>query len=314
MSVAEKTIVITGANAGIGFQMALTFCKEGAHVIMACRSMDKAQQAKGEILEEVPNAKVDIIPLDVSELSSINEFVRRFSEQFGQLDILINNAGIVTPHFNKNSLGYELHLATNYLGAFALTGLMLPYFTKSTKTRIVNVCSLAHRFGKFDFDDPNYERRKFNHWRAYAQSKIATAAFTNELNRRLQLSGSDVVAVGAHPGFAATDMGRKTGAVTPRTKFGQWYQDKMEAWIVGPANQAALPIILAASTEGLEGGEYFGPTGLFEIKGKPGPAKLNPLAKKVEFGKRIWATSEALTGVSYLPDLESESLSLDSAR
>lgn len=308
MSVVDKTVVITGANAGIGYEVALTLSKQGAKIVMACRSMDKAEQARKDLLKEVPDAKIDIIPLDVSELPSINEFARRFEDQFGNLDILINNAGIVTPNLSRNSVGYELHLATNYLGAFALTGLLLPMFNKSVPTRIVNVGSLAHRFGKFDFNDPNYSKKKFNHWRAYAQSKIATATFTQELSRRLELSGSETVALGAHPGFAATDMGRKTGATTPKTKFGQWYQSKLEAWIVGKPENAALPIIYAATKERVTGGDYYGPQGLFEIKGKPGPARVNPLAKNVEFGKRLWAASEALTGVSYLPDLESPNL------
>ncbi|RLT98737.1 oxidoreductase [Ketobacter sp.] len=312
MSGKEKTVVITGANAGIGYQVALAFCQQGARVVMACRSKDKAEQARSELLEQVPAGNIDILPLDVSELSSINEFARQFADEIGELDILINNAGIVTPHLHRNSLGYELHLATNYLGAFAVTGLLLPFFKSSRQTRIVNVGSLAHRFGKFDFNDPNWNQRKFNHWKAYAQSKIATASFTQELNRRLQLTGSDTIALGAHPGFAATDMGRKTGATTPSTRFGQWYQNKMEAWIVGPPNQAAQPILYAASENGVEGGDYYGPTGWFEIKGKPGPARINPLAKNVEFGKRIWAISESLTGVSYLADLETKSNSLES--
>lgn len=308
MSVADKTVVITGANAGIGYEVALELSKLGAKVVMACRSMDKAERARNDLLGEVPDASIEIIPLDVSELPSINEFVRRFKEQVGSLDMLINNAGIVTPTLSRNSVGYELHLATNFLGAFALTGLLLPMFNQSMPTRIVNVGSLAHRFGKFDFEDPNFVKKKFNHWRAYGQSKIATAAFTQELSRRLQLAGSDTVALGAHPGFAATDMGHKTGAVTPRTKFGKWYQGKLESWIVGKPENAALPIIYAATKESVEGGDYYGPNGLFEIKGKPGPAKLNPLANNVEFGKRIWAASEELTGVSYLPDIESPHL------
>ena len=302
MSVVDKTVVITGANAGIGYEVAHTLSKQGAKIVMACRSMNKAEQARTDLLKDVPNAKIDIIPLDVSELPSINEFVRRFKDQFGSVDILVNNAGIVTPTLSRNSVGYELHLATNYLGAYALTGLMLPMFNPAQPTRIVNVGSLAHRIGKFDFNDPNYDRKKFNHWLAYAQSKIATATFTQELSRRLRLAGSKTIALGAHPGFAATDMGRKTGATTPKTKFGQWYQNKLEAWIVGKPENAALPIIYAVTKEHVDGGDYYGPNGLFEIKGKPGPAKVNPLARNIEFGKRLWAASEALTGVSYLPD------------
>lgn len=299
----RKTAVITGANAGIGFQAALKLAEDGTRILMACRSMDKAKQARSEILARVPRADIEILPLDVSEPASVKEFAGCFGEQIGKLDILINNAGIVTPHLSRNSLGHELHLATNYLGAFALTGLLLPFFNKEQPTRIVNICSLAHRFGKFDFDDPNWNNTTYNHWKAYARSKIATASFTMELNRRLHQKGSSTICLGAHPGFAATDMGRKTGATTPKTAFSRWYQEKMEAWIVASPARAAEPMIHAASAGSVSGGDYYGPTGLFEIKGKTGKARLNPLAKNIDFGRRLWSTSESLSGVSYLSGL-----------
>lgn len=302
-SVSDRTVVITGANAGIGFQAAQKLADNGARVLMACRSVEKAKQARNDILSQVPGADIEILPLDVSEPASVKEFAARFGEQYGKLDVLINNAGIVTPHLSRNSLGYELHLATNYLGAFALTGLLLPFFNKKAATRVVNVGSLAHRFGKFDFEDPNWNKTRYNNWKAYARSKIATASFTMELNRRLQKTGSTTIALSAHPGFAATDMGRKTGATTPKTAFGRWYQGKMEAWVVAVPERAAEPIIHAASADGVSGGDYYGPTGLFEIKGKTGKARINPLAKNIEFGRQVWAISESLTGVSYLSDL-----------
>lgn len=304
MSVSGKRVVITGANSGIGYEAALKLAKKGAHVVMACRSVEKAEQARRDLLAQIPGAVVEILPLDVSEFSSIRAFAARFSDQFGELDILINNAGLVTPRLSRNSLGHEMHLATNYLGAFALTGMLLPFFRKGKQTRIVNVGSLAHRFGRFDFDDPNWNRAKFNPWKAYARSKIATASFTLELNRRLQQSGSSTIALGAHPGFAATDMGRKNGATSPKSAFGQWYQDRLEAWIVAVPARAVEPIVHAASETSVAGGDYYGPTGLFEIKGKTGKARLNPLARNLEFGRRVWAVSESLTGVSYLSELQ----------
>ncbi len=308
VEVADRTVVITGANAGIGFEAALNLAGRGAHILMACRSLDKARQARRDLLARVATAKVDILPLDVSELASIREFAERFAMQVGQLDILINNAGIVTPTLSRNSLGYELHLATNYLGAFALTGLLLPHFRKNAPTRIVNVGSLAHRFARFNFNDPNWNDNPYNNWKAYARSKMATAAFTVELNRRLQQNRSDTIALSAHPGFAATDMGRKTGATTPKTRFGRWYQTKMEAWIVAKPAQAAQPIIHAASADDVQGGDYYGPTGLFEIKGKTGKARLNPQARNVELGRKLWTVSEQLTGVQYLPERQSAAL------
>ena len=300
MTAKDKTVVITGANSGIGLHAGMILAGQGARIVMACRSMNKAQDARDEILQAVPNADVVILPLDVSEIDSVKEFVRLFAEQIGELDILINNAGVVMRDLKRNSKGYEMHMATNYLGAFALTGLLLPYFKKSVPTRIVNVGSLAHRFGKVDFDDPNWERTQYSMWKGYARSKIATAGFTQELNHRLALCGSNTIALGAHPGFAATDVGKKNGAAVPRTRFGQWYQDTMEKLVVGKVDDAALHIVFAAVGEGVSGGDYYGPTGLFEIKGKTGKAKLNPLANDLEFCRRLWAMSEELTDVRFL--------------
>lgn len=303
MSAPKKTVVVTGANAGIGYQVAVRLAENGAKILLACRSEEKAMLARNEMLVQAPHAEIDFLPLDVSEPASIQNFVTRFAELYGKLDVLINNAGIVTPQLSRNSLGHEMHLATNYLGAFSLTGLLLPLFRRNAMTRIVNVGSLAHRFGKFDFEDPNWKNSRYNHWKAYARSKIATAGFTMELNRRLQVAGYTTIALSAHPGFAATDMGRKNGATTPRTAFGRWYQEKMEAWIVAVPARAAEPIIHAASADDVNGGDYYGPMGLFEIKGKTGKARINPLAKNIEFGRRLWSLSESLTGVRYLSDL-----------
>lgn len=300
MNMSKKTVVITGANSGIGYHVAMQLAEQGANIVMACRSMGKAEQARDELLSHVPGASVEIIPLDVSELASVHEFEKQFAEKVGVLDVLVNNAGIVTRDLSRNSLGYEMHMATNYLGAFALTGLLLPYFRKDAPARVVNVGSLAHRFGKLDFNDPNWNDSHYNLWKAYARSKIATAAFTIELNRRLQACGSNLMALGAHPGFAATDVGKKNGAAVPRTAFGQWYQDTMQALVVGKVEDAAEHIVHAVVADDVCGGDYYGPNGLFEIKGKTRKARLNPLARDVEFGKQVWAMSESLTGVRFL--------------
>lgn len=190
MDISNKKVVITGANAGIGYEASLALAGQGAEIVMACRSTDKAEAAKAKLLETLPDAKVDVLRVDVSEPDSIRAFAEEFEQKVGMVDVLINNAGIVTPHFNHNSQGYELHLATNYLGSFGVTAVLMPFFRQGSETRIVNIGSLAHRFGKFDFDDPNREKNKYNHWKAYARSKIAIASFTVELSRRLEKSGS----------------------------------------------------------------------------------------------------------------------------
>ncbi len=299
---AAKNIVITGANSGIGFEAALHFSHSGANVVMACRNMDKAQKAQSQIQAEVPDAKTVIIQLDVSDLESVHEFSRQFSEQIGQLDLLINNAGIVAIPLTRNSAGHEMQLATNYLGAFALTGLLLPFFYKDTAARIVNVGSLAHRLGKLNVDDLNWEQTPYNQWKAYANSKVATLSFTMELNRRLQHRGSNITALAAHPGFANTNIHQNSPALTRTNPVSIWLHKKMEGFIPTAAN-ATRPITLAATAEDVSGGEYYGPTGFLEIGGKPGKAKVNPIAKDTDLGKQLWTVSESITGVSYLSEL-----------
>ncbi len=298
----SKTVVVTGANAGIGFQAALNLSRMGWHVVMACRSMDKAQRAQGEILAEVPQASTAIIALDVSEPQSIREFGRRFSQQTGELDLLINNAGIVGTPLARNSVGHEMQLATNYLGAFALTGTLLPFFSRTSRARIVNVGSLMHRFGKLDLDDLNWEKTPYNEWQGYGRSKVAMLSFTLELDRRLRGSGSNIIALGAHPGFANTEVTRKNAALQPKSALREWRQKHLEP-LIPSAAQAVRPISHAATAEGVNGGDYYGPGGFLEIGGKSvRKARVNPVARDVEIGKRLWSLAESMAGVRYLSE------------
>lgn len=299
----QKTVIITGANAGIGFQSTLYFARQGARVIMACRSLDKANKAKADIEQEVPNADLTIIRLDVSDLNSVKEFATQFIEQVGELDILINNAGIVAIPLTRNDAGHEMQLATNYLGAFSLTGLLLPYFKKDVPTRIVNVSSLAHRMGKLNIDNLNWEATEYDQWKAYANGKVAMMNHTLELNRRLQQTGSNTIALAAHPGFANTNIHQNSPALNRdnANAFSKWFHKKMESFIPTAA-EAARPIILAADDDAVQGGEYYGPGGFLEIGGKPAKAKINKVAKDTQIAKQLWTVSESMTGTSYLAE------------
>lgn len=297
-----KVAVITGANAGLGFQTSISLARMGMRVVMACRNMEKAERARNELLAEVPGADASILQLDVSELESIQAFGRQFAAQVGRLDLLVNNAGIVAIPLARNSKGYELQLATNYLGAFALTGTLLPFFRNVAGDRIVNVGSLAHRFGKLKLDDLNWEKDEYREMGAYARSKVAMLSFTMELDRRLRQSGSHIIALGAHPGFAATNITANDTALTPKGALGKWFNEKM-ILLVPTAAKAARPIVYAATADGVSGGDYYGPRGLFEIAGKPGRARVNPVARDTETGKRLWGVSEEMTGVRYLSGL-----------
>lgn len=297
----DKVVVITGANAGLGYQLTVKFAQAGCHVIMACRSPERAGRAHQQLLQVVPDARATVLQLDISQPDSIASFSDTFAQRVGQLDILINNAGIVAVPLSRNSAGHELQLATNYLGPFALTGKLLPMLRDVSGSRIVNVGSLAHRFGKLPLQDLNWEQGKYNPWGAYARSKIAMLSHTMELDRRLRASGSNIIALGAHPGFAATEIGKDNPLMNPQNAIGKWFNAKMERFIP-TAEQASEPIMLAACADDASGGDYYGPTGFLEIGGKPGNARVNKLAFDKDVARQLWTLSETMTGVSYLPD------------
>jgi NAD(P)-dependent dehydrogenase (short-subunit alcohol dehydrogenase family) len=299
--VPDRTVVITGANAGLGFETALALAGSGAHVVLACRSLERAEKARRDLLEQVPGATATVLPLDVSEPESIRAFVGELSDRLGQLDVLINNAGIVAVPLSRNSLGHEMQLATNYLGAFALTGLLLPLFRAEGRPRVVNVGSHANRLGKLPLDDPNWERQRYGELRAYARSKVALLVFTMELERRLRLGDSHVLAVGAHPGFAATDIRRNSPMLTAPPAVERWI-DRLGRLFTPPPTEACRPIVHVARDPNVRGGDYWGPSGFLEIGGPPGPARVNPVARDVELGRRLWSLSEELTGVRYLSE------------
>jgi NAD(P)-dependent dehydrogenase (short-subunit alcohol dehydrogenase family) len=301
-----KTVVVTGANSGIGLETALHFACGGARVVMACRNMDKAERAKSQIRKEAPDADTLLLPLDVSELESVRKFGQLFAEKVGELDILVNNAGMVASPLVRTRDGHELLFATNYLGGFALTGMLLPYFHKERTGRIVNVGSLAHRFGRLNVDDLNWHKTAYDQWKAYANSKVATLSHALELNRRLRERRHNIIALAAHPGFANTEVNRRREATIRQTALRKWYVKHMMK-IVPTAAMAARSVIRAASADDVRGGEYFGPSGFFEIGGRPGTARINPIAKNAELSGRLWKASEGLAGVSYLSPQDSAS-------
>jgi NAD(P)-dependent dehydrogenase (short-subunit alcohol dehydrogenase family) len=292
-----KTAVVTGANAGLGYAISEALLRQGYRVVMACRNAAKAEAARSRLLELVPGSDVSLLPLDVSVLSSVDAFARQFAAQFGELDLLINNAGIVAIPFSRNEAGHEMQMATNYLGNFALVGRMLPFFSTGRPCRIVNVGSLAHRFGALPLDDMNWDKGDYRPMKGYARSKVALLTFTQELNRRL--AGSNIIALAAHPGFAATDITANNSTMQPKNAIQRWFRSKVEPRIPTPAD-AARPILHAALAEGVRGGDYYGPGGLLEIAGKPAKAKLNPKTKNAAHAQRLWLISQEMTGVCYL--------------
>lgn len=295
----KKTAVVTGANAGLGYEISLNLARKGYRVVMACRNLTKAEDAKQRLLALEPGAELHILRLDVSDPDSITQFAAQFGEQIGSLDLLINNAGIVAMPLDRNSAGHEMQMATNYLGAFSLVGQLLPYFNEERQGRIINVGSLANRLGKLALDDLNWETTPYNEWKGYARSKVALLTYTLELNRRLAKSGKNIIAVAAHPGFANTDIGKNSAGMQPKTALNRWFQDKMQPHIP-KASDAARSIIHAACADNIEPGGYYGPGGFLEIAGKPKKARINRAAKVPENGRRLWEISSTMTGIHYL--------------
>jgi len=215
-----KVVIVTGANTGLGYVDAQELARRGAEVILACRDKEKGKAALRKIKNERPGAKAELILLDLADLASVRNFAGEFTSKYDKLDILINNAGLMFPPYMKTVDGFEMQFGTNHLGHFALTGLLMEHIIKTSEARVVTVSSVGHRFGgRIHFDDLNWQK-KYSKIAAYSQSKLANLLFTFELQRRFEGAGLNVIAVAAHPGMSATELGRYTGLMdTIVTKF-----------------------------------------------------------------------------------------------
>lgn len=285
----NKIAVVTGSNTGIGFHMARALASKGAEVLLACRSIEKAEDARRRILEDFPGSLLRISELDLADLSSVRDFSQRFSEENSRLDILINNAGVMIPPKSRTKDGFELQFGTNHLGHFALTGRLLPILEETQGSRIVTVSSIAHNPGIIDFDDLHGERKRYNKWAFYSQSKIANLTFSLELSRRLETVGSGVSAIASHPGYSATDLQR-------HSLFWRF----LNLFLAMPARRGAEATLYAATESDALEHPYWGPTGFIEMRGRTGRARINPKALDEETARRLWEVSEGLTGVRYL--------------
>ena len=276
-----KTIVVTGANSGIGLEASRVFAAKGAHVVLAVRD-----EAKGHRAAATLEGSTEVLPLDLADLSSVRSFAERWS---GDIDVLVNNAGILVPPFALTADGFELQIGTNHLGHFALTNLLLPHITG----RVVTVASNSHRTGALDFDDLNWTTRKYSRPRAYADSKLANLLFSFELQRRLSEDGSPVRSMAVHPGWAATNLGATS--FSPLTRVGISILNRI---VAQDAVTAATPTLFAA-TEPIPGGSYTGPSGRREMAGPPALTTPAAHASDPVAAARLWTLSEELTGISF---------------
>jgi len=276
-----RTVIVTGANSGIGRAAASALAGAGAHAVLAVRNADKGRAAAAAM-----PGSTEVRELDLADLASIHRFAQAWD---GEIAILINNAGVMIPPLTRTADGFELQFGTNHLGHFALTNLLLEHISG----RVVTVSSALHKSGKIDFDDLNWERKRYNPSRAYAQSKLANLLFTSELQRRLVGAGSRVLATAAHPGYAATNLQGQSAnrllnllaAIGNRTTA----QDE---------NAGAMPTLYAAVAE-IPGNSFAGPGGFMEMRGQPKLVERSDAAKDTAVARRLWEVSEQLTGVRF---------------
>jgi NAD(P)-dependent dehydrogenase (short-subunit alcohol dehydrogenase family) len=280
-SMQGKTIVITGANSGIGLEAARAFAAAGAHVVLAVRDISRGQAAAATI-----GGSTEVRRLDLADLASVRQFAVDWS---GDIHILVNNAGVLVPPLGRTQDGFELQFGINHLGHFALTNLLLP----AISGRVVTVASGAHRTGSIDFEDLNWTSRKYQRGAAYSQSKLANLLFTFELQRRLESSRSSVIATAAHPGWAATNLGSTSYGPIFNVAIGL-----INKVFAQDATAGAAPTLFAA-TEQMPGAGYAGPGGPREMSGTPKLVDRSPAAADPVAAARLWTESERMTGTTF---------------
>ena len=286
-----RVALVTGANSGLGLETTRALISRGCTVLMACRSARKAEAARAQLLE-AGAAGLDLLELDLSDLTSVALCAQEVAERYGRLDLLINNAGLMAPPRMLSRQGHELQFAVNHLGHFALTKALLPLMTNRPQARVVTVTSGAQYFGAMAWDDLQGERR-YDRWKAYAQSKLANVMFALELNQRLQASGHAVRSLAAHPGLARTNLQPVSVAAT-----GAW-QEALAYRLMDPlfqsAAQGTLPQLYAATASNVQGGEHYGPSQLGGLRGAPKQQPVARAARDQSQRQRLWTLSESLT-------------------
>ena len=297
-----RIALVTGANSGLGLETSRALAGKGARVVLACRGAAKAEEAMAAIRAKIPDAQLEFLPLDLSDLASVRAAAETFESRHARLDILCNNAGLMTLPFARSRDGFEMIFGTNHLGHFAFTGLLLDVIRKTPGARVVTLSSVAHRNGRLPLDDLNWEREPYSKPGAYGRSKLANLLFVLELQRRLQRSGIDAISVAAHPGYAATNIvyGGSEAPPSLRRKLWNLMARVGNVLLAQPAQMGALPTLYAATAADVKGGEYLGPRGLLEFRGYPARVRPSRLAQDERLAAGLWARSEQMTGVRFL--------------
>lgn len=289
-----KTILITGANSGIGLQASTVLSGKGAYIIMAVRNIEKGREAVRKIQEKYSGARLDLMQLDLSDFNSIRKFSAEFHARYSQLHILMNNAGVMNPPIRQvTKQNFEIQFGTNHLGHFLLTGLLLDILKKTNDSRIVVQTSLAHKdkWSKpgIHFDDLNWEK-SYNRLQAYAQSKLANMLFAYELDRKLKAHNLSTIVTASHPGVTKTNLQKTSG----------FFMSAILTNLMGQnIEKGTLPILRAATEPNLVGSEFFGPAKMNELRGYPEKVRSSEKACNKELAKKLWEVSENLTGITY---------------
>lgn len=306
-----KIAVVTGANSGIGFAATKALAEKGAYVIMGCRNMEKAEEALANIRQDIPDASVESMQLDLADLSSVRNFAQEFMNKHQSLHILLNNAGIMIPPKIKTVDGFELQFGTNHLGHFALTGLLMERIMNAERSRVVTMSSDVHKNGKINFDDLQWDQ-SYNRSKAYYQSKLANILFAYELHRRLRAAGSNVLSICTHPGTSRTNLqstglkmssgGGIRGRIAPLlTRMIAYILFAIAFLLVSQsAEDGALPILYAATSPNAESGAYYGPSVQLSFKQSfPKRIESSEASHDEEVARRLWEVSSELTGVRF---------------
>ncbi|MFI8326342.1 oxidoreductase [Streptomyces sp. NPDC085529] len=285
-----RIALVTGASGGIGLETSRMLAAHGAHVLLACRSVERGRAAAARI-----GGSAEVVRLDLASLDSVREAAAWVRGRHERLDLLVNNAGVMFPSYRRTEDGFEAHFGVNHLGHFALTGLLLDLMTAVPDSRVVTVASLAHRagFGAVDEDAARSSTGRRSPT-AYGRSKLANLLFARELQRRLATAGAATASLAAHPGLSPTGLwhGDAPRLLRPVVAAGL-------RWLAQPANRAALPSLRAATDPHVAGGAPLGPSKLFESRGTPAPARSSRASRDMAAQSRLWELSEGLTGVRY---------------
>ncbi|MFO0693904.1 MAG: oxidoreductase [Polyangiales bacterium] len=292
-----RIAVVTGANSGLGLETAREFARMGAHVVMACRSAEKAEAARRDILSTGASGTAEIVPLDLGDLASVRRCAADLRKRYPKLDLLVNNAGVMGVPLLRTVDGFEMQFGTNHLGHFVLTAELLEPLLAADAARVVAVSSIAHVAGVIRWSDPNWTKTYYR-WPAYCQSKLANLLFARELDRRFRLAGAKARAMACHPGVSATNL-QFVAARIEGSALAEKGWELSNRLLGQSAADGAKPTIFAATSPLAEGGAYYGPDGFAELHGEAAPAWVAPSARKPETARRLWSLSEDLTGARF---------------